>query len=188
MNSITLNWKEFSVNLEKVKLFFKNHLSNNFDGLLCNTEDIKVLFFDNFTEEDENIVNDYWNNLTESSFDLTTEEYIKTIVIPQAKIFVSQLENDFVVENIALGISSSGKTGDVLGLLSKRVVLDEGQEGVSLLDSLYGVCPSLTVTVRVLDWHLNNIEQYSSLSPFITEERFINVKHRIQTFLGVSLT
>lgn len=185
MNSIALSWKVFSINLLKVNVFFKAQLSANFDGLICDEDSIKVMFFDTISTEDQNVVDYYWNTITPTTFQQTTEEYIKNVVIPNAKAFVSQLEGDFVAQNIALGISAAGKTGAVLGVISKQVVVEEDKPSVSILDSLYGVCPSLTVTVQVLDWHLAHMEEYADLAPFITTERFTAVKTRIQTYLGV---
>lgn len=188
MYYIELSWKEFNVNLEKVKIYFKANLSSNFNGLICDSICVKVDFITTPSTEDSDKVSAYWASLTSTSFNPTTEEYIKNVVIPNTKTFVSQLEGDFVTQNIALGISAAGKTGAVLSLLSTRVIVDGESGEVSLLDTLYGVCPSLTVTVKIIDYHIAHMDDYSDLAPFISTERFTITKHRIQTFLGVALT
>lgn len=126
------------------------------------------------------------NSYKATQAQLSLREYLKTIYIPSVKKFVVELEEEFVIENIANGISQSGKTGGVLAVLAKKIYLEGLPEAISMMESIRGVCPSLTVTIQIIDYHINHIQDYGDLSPFITVDRLEFLKNKIKNFLGLT--
>lgn len=115
----------------------------------------------------------------------TPQAYVQQVVIPAAKTFAMTLETNFITENILMGITQSGKTAGVVSMLTKKVDVAGVVTPVSIMDTLRAVCPSLTVTLQVLQYHIDHIEDYAELAPFITLARLNSLKVQIQTFLGI---
>lgn len=108
-------------------------------------------------------------------------DYLDNEVTP----FVKQLLTKFAAGNIAMGITQAGKTADVLGLFEKRVEI-----GASELVSLKAALDtgSLYVALSVLQYYRDNIANYSALSPYITDTRLLEMKNKIEQFLGIALS
>lgn len=112
--------------------------------------------------------------------------YVQQVVIPATKNFVTNLEITFITENILMGITQSGKTAGIVAMLTKKVDVAGSFAPISIMDTIRGTCPSLTATLQVLQYHIDNIEDYSDLAPFITSARLNNIKSQIQAFLGIT--
>jgi len=74
MFSIDFEWKPFNVDLDKVNKYFKNNLSSDYDGLVCRESILLVMFKNDISQSDKDLVNTYWDQLTEESFLPTDEE------------------------------------------------------------------------------------------------------------------
>jgi len=125
-------------------------------------------------------------NNTLSAPVLAPTAYVQQVIIPSVKAFATKLETDFVTENILMGITQAGKTDSLVRMMTKKVDIPGAPASVSLMDTIRAVCPSLTVTLQVLQYHIDHIEDYADLAPFITLTRLNNIKGQIQTFLGIS--
>lgn len=112
-------------------------------------------------------------------------DYLKYVYIPKVRAFANELETDFIVENIAMGISQLNKTSRVLGIIHQKVDLEGEPQPISLMNTLQAACPSLTVTIKILDYHLANMNSYSDAAPFVTTERFTEMNDKIKKFLGI---
>ena len=112
------------------------------------------------------------------------EAYLDDEVFP----FIKRLINVFASENIAMGITQSGKTAQVLGLFSKKYNVPETNLllPVSLKESFD--TGSLYVAIDVLQKVRDTPSDFSGLSPFITDARLLEMKNKIETFLGVPLS
>lgn len=173
-NIIILDWKEFSVNLDKVNQYFRITLSSNYDGLLCDENNIKVVFLETCIEDDSNLINDYWNTITEETFEITIQEIVSG-KIENAQVFGNQLLNEFATDNVLMGITQAGQTIHVTDYLHKL--------------SHYILTGSLYAAIQ----QINNIiadtsETKENLSPFVTNERMVEYKHKIQDFLEIPRT
>lgn len=165
---ITLPWKEFSVNLEKVTAHFKATLSSNYDGIVCKESVMEVNFFEEISQEDSDDVYGYWDNITASTFNPTLDEII-TKKVNEASIFGNNLIAKAIVENIAMGITQAGKTKAVADLFSNL--------------QYYLKTGSLYAAVAEIDRMVNDGVD-PSLDPFVTEERLNNYKSQIQAYLS----
>ena len=93
-------------------------------------------------------------------------EYVKRFVYRPAKAFCAQLEEDFVSENIALGITQAGRTKAVTEALEP--VLMNLRNG-----SLYEVLAEI-----------EKVTYDPELVPFITEARVRTMKNKVRVYLG----
>lgn len=169
MQLITLEWKSFPVKVEKVNFSLKSILSINFDGLICDQNFLNVIFKDVISQEDQDLVTNYWNNITEASFQLSMEEIIQS-KIDGAIAFGQKIILDALIENVAMGITQAGKTrevSDYLGQLQRYL-----REG-----SLYAAIEEID------DLIANTIP--SELAPFVTEARLLNAKSKIVTYVTI---
>lgn len=164
-----LEWKEFSVDLDKVHKHLKSILSSNFDGLRCDSDSLKVVFFETIESEDEEALSDYWENVSEEDFQQTIQEMVSTN-INNAVIFGNKLINDAIVENVLLGITQLGKTKEVADYLHKL--------------SHYLTTGSLYAAINEIDT-LIAAGLPGNLSPFVTLSRLNNYKSQIQGYLGL---
>lgn len=165
---ITLGWKNFSVKVEKVHAHFKQNLSSNYDGLVCDESSINVIFKDTISTEDASAVNAYWDTVSPSTFYPTQEEII-SLKINEARIFGNEIIVKAAVENVAMGITQAGKTKDVADLFANlQYYLTTG--------SLYAGIAEIN---RILALGLD-----PSLAPFVTEERLISYRTQIENYLS----
>lgn len=165
---IRLEWKEFPVNLEKVNTHFRSTLSSNFDGLRCDSENMNVDFKEDYSEDDETLVSNYWASINSHSFDITIQEIVFS-KINDAIVFGNRMIVQAAVENVLLGITQAGKTKDVSDYLSNlQMYLRSGSlyAAISEIDTLKaGSIPS-------------------GLSPWVTSARLDTYKTQIQAFLS----
>lgn len=167
--SIILDWKNFNVNLSKVRIYFKSHLSSNHDGLICDPDNLYVIFKSEISQEDINVVNNYWSNISLSTFNPTMQEIV-TGKINDSIVFGNNMIIQAAVENVLLGITQLNKTKEVSDYLSNlQMYLRSG--------SLYAAINEIEV--------LKTAGLPSELSPFITETRLNTYKAQIQTYLGL---
>ena len=168
-NSIQLEWKEYKVDVNKIHSYFKFSLSNNYDGLICNSEFIKVMFKSNCLSDDNDIVNIYWNSITSTTFNPTMQEIV-TNKINDAIAFGNQLIIAASVENVLLGITQAGKTKEVSDFLNNmQVYLRSG--------SLYAAIDEIN--------NLLESDLPSELSTYVSIARLNEYKTKIRTFLGI---
>lgn len=168
MNQIILDWKSFGVDLEKIKFHFKATLSSNFDGLLCSPDNLIVIFKENYSDNDNNLVITYWDNATPSTFARTLQEIVAE-KINQAITFGNGVIVDVTIENVTMGITQSGKTRIVSDYCrALKRYLTEG--------SLYAALEEIE--------NLKTIGVPSEMSPFVTEDRLNICKTKILTFLS----
>lgn len=117
---------------------------------------------------------------------LTAQEYVTKVAMPSAVNFANQLQADFISWNILNGITQLGKTDAVVAVVSLKVTINTSPDPISLMDTLNPICPSLTTAINVLQYHIDNIADYSTLSPFITAARFTSMQTQIKNYLGIS--
>ena len=110
------------------------------------------------------------------------EVYLDTSVFP----FVKKLMNVFAAENISMGITQAGKTGDVLGLFVKQYDVNSNSLPISLKDTFD--TGSLYESIKVITYIRNNPSEFTGMSPYITDARLLEMLNKIETFLGVPLS
>lgn len=168
MPSIPLEWKEYTVNLDKVQIYFKTNLSSNYDGLNC-TPDLNVMFKEEIQSNDYDAVIFYWDSLTSTSFNLTLNEIVFSKIV-DARDFGNKIMVDAAVENVLLGITQAGKTGIVSDYLHKFThYLSTG--------SLY----QCLVEIERLKADAGRPD----ISPFVTNDRLDVYGTKIRTYLGI---
>lgn len=168
---INLYWKEFNIDVSRVRAHLKTLLSSNFDGIVCDSSGLTIMFLDNsssYVEPDTTAVLDYWDNLQASDLAPTINEIIASL-LDSAVVFGEKMIKEATVGNMLLGITQAGKTAAVSDCLSKmQTYLKNG--------SLYAAIDEINHLLEDLD---------ADLAPFITEARLIEYKQKIQTFLGM---
>lgn len=169
MNSISLSWKNFSVKVDKVRDYFKATLSSNYDGLLCNEQNLFVVFKSAISTSDADAVQAYWDQITEASFQPTLQEIIQGKV-SSASTFGQNMIVSAAVENIALGITQAGKTKEVSDYC-------DGLQRYLQTGSLYAAIQEIDNLIAAVP--------PASLSPFITVERLNSYRAKITAFLGI---
>lgn len=121
------------------------------------------------------------NNIVASHEHITTAEGLQKYLDDTIYPFRDRVMSKFAAENIAMGITQAGKTLDVLSLFEMPVSLGDSGRLVSLKGSFD--TGSLYVSLNIIDYHIENISNYSDLSPFVTLERLQNMKLEIANFL-----
>jgi hypothetical protein len=149
---------------------------NSIPGVSCD-----IFFSSELSSENQATL----SSVVASHVAVTTAEslasYLATTIYP----FVSKLIAAFAAENMALGITQAGKSDDVLGLFTKKYVVGDAAFPVALKDCFD--TGSLYVALQLLA-HIRANEDFSGLSPFITDARIVELMNKIETFLGLPLT
>jgi len=108
-------------------------------------------------------------------------------IVNKAIIFGQKLIAEFGGENVALGITASGKTADVLSIMEEKIEIDPiNKPGVKISVMAAVTSGSLYEARSTIQYHINkaNNGDYSSLEPFITPSRLINFKQKIIDYLS----
>lgn len=168
MKNITLQWKSFAVDLEKVNSTFKELIGANYDGIIARSEDLTVNFLQDYSTQEEQDLLSFWNSVTETTFEPTSEE-LTTEMMTRAIEFGNQLILTASVENVMMGITQAGKT---------NAVADFGEKLFRYLQT-----GSLYASITEIDSLIANGLPVE-LEPFITEERLTDYKNRILAYLG----
>lgn len=126
-----------------------------------------------------------YNGSTFTAPTVSAATFVATVAIPSAVEFATKLQQDFISWNILNGITQYGKTDAVVAVMSMKVTIDTAPVPVSLTDTLNPICPSLTTSVKVLQYHIDHISDYSTLSPFITATRLQAMRDLIKSYLGI---
>lgn len=112
-------------------------------------------------------------------------EYIKTKVIAPARAFADALEIQFIAENIAMGLTQSGKTARMVEIMTKQLPIPGTNISVSIMEAMHAACPSLTVILILLDYYIAHPSLYSDVSPFLTVARFTALRKKVADYLGL---
>jgi hypothetical protein len=116
----------------------------------------------------------------------TSAQQLSAYLDIQVFPFIQNLIRTFAAENISMGITQAGKTGDVLGLFEKQYTIAGISKPVSLKASFD--TGSLYVSRSIIQHVRDNPTEYDGLSPFITDSRLLSMKNSIETFLGLPLS
>lgn len=122
--------------------------------------------------------------LIDAFVDLTTEESLAKYLDKKVYPFVKSLINVFASENITMGITSAGKTEDVLGLFVKNYDIKSNGLPISLKACLD--TGSLYSAMCIIDYMRDNPTEYTGLSPFVTDARLLVMLNKIEIFLGIT--
>lgn len=166
--NLVLAWKAFQVNPNKVHLYFKQNLNSNYDGLICTSDCLELVFNNDYSPEDESTVNNYWNNLTEADFELSNTDVIISN-ISNAISFGHELMLKFSAETVLMGILQAGKAkqvGDYLTNLERYLRTGSLYVAIIELQTLIASPPP------------------DALAPFITIDRLTSYKIQIETYLN----
>lgn len=167
--AITLDWKEFNVDLPKIRAYLKAHLSSNHDGLVCDPSNLYVMFKSDISDDDISAVNSYWSSISSSTFNPTAQEIV-TGKINDSIVFGNKVIIQAAVENVLLGITQAGKTKEVSDFLSNlQTYLRSG--------SLYAAIVEIDTLVA------GDIP--SEISTWVNTTRLNQYKTQIQAYLGI---
>lgn len=145
-------------------------------------ESVIVVFNQQLTENQQSSL----ESIVDNHVRLTTVESLSIYLDNSVFPFVKSLINSFAAENISMGITQAQKTGHVLSLFTKRFPVPSSDFQNSLKDSFD--TGSLYMSIAIIDYIRNNSSEFSGLSPFITDERLLNMKNKIEIFLGINQT
>lgn len=149
------------------------------DILINGLTEFVVVFETPISAQEETVL----NGIVAAHEHITTAETMKIYLDDSVFPFINNVINAFAAENIAMGITQAGKTGDVLGIFEKRYDIGYAHP-VSLKGSFD--TGSLYVSLEILQHVRDNPGEFSGLSPFVTDARLLEMKNKIETFLGVT--
>lgn len=90
MNYKLLEWKEFPVDLKRIRAYLKATLSANYDGLLADSDSLRIIFFGPSVHDDCVAIEAYWNSLTSETFSvpepITPEDQVRLNMVFGQKI------------------------------------------------------------------------------------------------------
>lgn len=173
--NILFSWKEFPIKLERLAVYLKANIVL-YDGLIASEENLQIVFKDALSDDATQLIHDHWDSLTEESESTPTEEEIKQLVqisVAQAIDFGRKLLIETSAEFIIMGLIQSGKIVDIINYSSKI--------------NMYLQVGSLYAAVDELD-NLITVGAAEALAPFITDERLVTYKHKIQDYLEIPQT
>lgn len=142
---IKLEWKTFQVNLEKINIYLKDTIGSNYDGLVCDENNLKVMFKTNFSEDDTTTINSYWDAATEETFQPTSTE-VATLSLQQRMDWGQNVIMQFRIYTLGIsdeeGMSMLGNLMDVkmcleLGMLSAAAYLLSNKDANDVLDAQF---------------------------------------------------
>lgn len=174
MNIITLSWPNFNTNVSKIHTYFKNTLSNNYDGLTCSQESLILIFKSEIIESDTTLVNVYWNSITAQMF-LPTADQIISMTIGAAMNFGTGLLNQYATQNVLSGITQAGKTKPVMDYCHEL-------NHCLMTGSLYAARDEIIKMIA------DESEQKQALFPFIKNDILYIYLNKLETYLNIPLT
>lgn len=171
MYTIDFNWKSFSVRLDRMHKYFKS-ICTEYDGMVATEEKLEIILL-SYNEADIIRIDAYWDSLTvESENELNQYELRESVqnIISKAMDFGKQVMVEFSAENVLMGITQQNKTKQVITFLNDvKNAMDTG---------------SLYIAIDEID-KIVNLGIPEELSPFITEERLMIFKQKIQSYLEI---
>lgn len=144
-NIITLSWKSFHVDLDKVNKSLKEILSSNYNGLVCDENGLNVTFASDPSEEDSAATNAYWDAATEETFQPTALE-LATFALQQRMDWGQNVIRQFRIYSLGItdeqGMQMLGNLMDVkmsleLGMLTAAAYLLGSKDPDSILDAAF---------------------------------------------------
>jgi hypothetical protein len=120
--------------------------------------------------------------LMNSYSDFSVFDNLKAYLAKNIDPFVANLLEDMRAENMEMGISQANKTTEVVGFFEERILLPNRSRAISLKATLD--TSSLTSTLELVTYYINNPNLYSDLAPFITPERLTIWKNKIIAHLS----
>lgn len=174
----------FSKSIDSDKLKREIATANLSAPQRIDTEDLSVYIFyaQALSEQDAATLTTVVNNHVK----LTTSENLSIYLDSSVFPFVKNLITSFAAENIAMGITQAGKTGAVLGMFARQHNVNNDGIPFSLKDAFD--TGSLYEALKVLQFIRNDSNLYTGMSPFVTDARLLQMKNKIETFLGVPLS
>lgn len=144
--------------------------------------DIKIEYQNSLSSEQETQL----NSIVNAHVALTTSESLSIYLDLRVYPFVQKLIKDFAAENISMGVTQAQKTGPILGMFAKKYDVNNDSRSFSLKDTFD--TGSLYESLKVLQHIRNNSSEYDGLTPFVTDARLLNMKNKIESFLGIQLS
>lgn len=174
MNSITLIWPNFHVDLGIVQTYLKANLSSNYDGLVANPESLLILFHTDYSDADNTVVQNYWSAANAQTFQPTQNQQV-TLAISMAMQFGTQMLIQYATQNVLLGVTQAGKT---------QAVMDYCHELAHCLitGSLYAAINQILVMIA------DTSQTKANLAPFVTNNVLYAFLNKVQAYLGLPLT
>lgn len=105
---------------------------------------------------------------------------LQSYVQKDVKSFIDNMKSQLVAENMAQGITESGKTWDILSWYCLQITIPGKTRGISLKEALDEY--SLDVALMIIEYRLL-LNDYEDLSPFITSSRLQEWKNKILDFI-----
>lgn len=170
MTTVNLEWKEFSVNLSKLRAALKTLLSSDYDGLAASPDGLTVVFKVPVGDSDSTALSAYWDAVTPSTFAPTMEEIVQ-LKISTAIQFGNKVIVDASTANVLQGITQAGKTKEVSDFLrSLGRYLREG--------SLYAALVEIDALIS------QGVPE--DIQTWVSADKLNGAKLKIQTFLGIA--
>jgi hypothetical protein len=166
----------------QIEIKANSALANKYSYLSTFGTSITIVFAQELLTQEETDLTTIVNNHTGATSAQQLAAYLDNQVFP----FIKNLINQFAAENISMGITQAGKTGDVLGLFEKQYTVSGINKPVSLKAAFD--TGSLYVARQILQHVRDNPIEFAGLSPFITDSRLLAMKNSIETFLGIPLS
>lgn len=167
-NAIQLDWKTFTIPVDKLNDSLKLLFGSDYDGIVCEEDSFYVVFKASPTQIEQDELNNFWNTVTPQQFSPTLRDIISQ-KINDASVFGRTVILDFAVENVQMGITQANKTRDVSNYCANvQRYLESG---------------SIYAAVAEID-ELTAAGVPANLAPFITADRLAIYKARLETWLS----
>ena len=171
------------INCEKLEYdILESDIENTFSYLLKENGNGVIAFETELSESDESAL----GSLVSNHAHITTAESLLNYLLGSVFPFTRDLIAEFAAENIAMGVTQTGKTADILGLFEKKYTLSGVLHPVSLKASFD--TGSLYVSTAIIEHVRDNPTEFDGLSPYVTDTRLLAMKNKIEFFLGITLT
>lgn len=165
--------KEFTIDIEKIDKRFKSITSSNYDGVVKDGSNFKIMWKSEPTNQDLAAIEIYWRDLTQLAYSTPTAEeqsQFLASILSDARKFGDALIVQFAMENVGMGITAARKTRAVADYCYKiQYYLSTG--------SLYAALEELEDTM--------DDEIPEELSPFVTQSRLQTYVTKLKTYLQI---
>lgn len=140
---------------------------------------VYIIYENELSIEDASLL----STIVENHIKVTSAENLKLYLENHVFPFKEKLIQTFAAENITMGITQLNKTGPVLGMFCKQYNVNSDGLPFSLKETFD--TGSLYESLKVIQHLRNNPLEYDGLGPFVTDQRLLELKNKIETFLGV---
>lgn len=160
-----LMWKPFHIDVEQVRAFFKSSLGENYNGLICDEISLQVMFKAEPSEGEEQLIDNYWNSITEETFAHGIQVPAEEIALLCMR-FGRKLMAEIAVEPTVLALNPSELAQLIDRMTSLHMMLLSGALP-AFLAAMQTVETDAIITTEMVNKYTTKVQEFLGTLPSI---------------------